>query len=581
MALFQCCCRARKLAVLGVGLLLAAAGCWGQSTVPVGSSGATSSVAPSADGRGESESVLTSIDDIFKLSNLGRTTAVSDGVARFNDWSRSCGPEGIALSLSLPDDVRPQFSEEQFQALEERRFLPRDGEHFRDCILERAISTYAVASAQSELDKVVNVFGQIVRAVGIIRQPLRDLPLSSYEVYLLGKGTAEDRAWIFANVVRQLRLDAVLLFPKSVGGEVTSGSDPAPFLVAALVDGRIYLFDPLAGIPIPSLADEEGDSARPRVATLAEAVADPNVLKQLDAGDSHYRIRAADLEQPRVAIVGETSLWSGRMQALQSEFTGNRAMIISDPLADSSEGSAGLWSRVLAAGKGRWKAADLSLWDYPERRLAARVKMTAEQNGELEGLLKPFEAYMFVPRNLQTGQVFRDPATGQVVMQKKQLTLDPSATVVDPDVHVNVRTTVGAQMRARLAQLEGDFAAAVRAYGDVRVHSKDVLDANPSLPVKSLHTGAIDDLAFWTGVCKFEQGEFRAAVDNLSLYRKRPDHEKWDRESRYLLALSLAANGDRPAAIRELEGVPADDPEYLGYQYLIRRWRAESTAAGE
>ena len=219
---------------------------------------------------------------------------------------------------------------------------------------------------------------------------------------------------------------------------------------------------------------------------------------------------------------------------------------------------------------------DVFLWDYPEKQLAARVNMTNEQNDSLEGLLKPFEAYLFVPRNLQTGQVFRDPNTGQIILQNKELTLDKSGTGVDPDVRINVRTTVGGKC-CRLAHLEGDFAGAVKGYLDVQFHSKEVLDANPSLPIRSLHTGAIDDASFWTGVCKFEQGEYRAAVDNLARYRKRADHEKWDRESRYLLALSLAANGDRPAAVRELEHVGPDDPEYLGCRFLIGRRQSELT----
>ena len=152
-----------------------------------------------------------------------------------------------------------------------------------------------------------------------------DLPLSTYEVYLLGKGTAEDRAWIFVNCLRQLNLDAVLLVPKPVGDE-TAGADAAPYWWCAGFDGKIYLFDPLAGIAVPSLAKEEGgESTWPGVATLAEAVADPAVLKQLDSADTPYPIRAADLERPGVAIVGETSLWSPRMQALQTEFTGSRA----------------------------------------------------------------------------------------------------------------------------------------------------------------------------------------------------------------------------------------------------------------
>jgi hypothetical protein len=567
------CGRWQTLAALGTGLLLVTAGCWSQSTKPVASSGPAKSGAAAATAGAQCESVLSSIEDIFRLSSLGRTTAVSDGVARLNDWSRSCGPAADVMTLKLPDDVRRLISDEEIAAMKEPRFLPRDGEHLRDSMLERAVSTYAFGNGQTELERVVNIFGHIVRAVGLVRQPLQDLPLSSYEVYLFGKGTAEDRAWIFVNVLRQLKLDGVLLFPQPSETGQRSDLAAGPFLVGALLDGRTYLFDPMAGVAIPWPATETGDSSASRVATLADAVSDPAVLKQLDAGaEKPYPIRAADLARPRVAIVGDTSLWSPRMQALQSEFVGNRAMIISDPLADSAEAGAGLWSRVLDAGKERWNAADMFLWDYPERRLKARVRMSDDQQGALTGLLKPFDAYM---------NVRFDSQAGRFVLETKELRFDKSATEFDPGVHINVRTTVGEQMRARLAHLEGDFATAVKGYMDVRGRSNEVLKTGPILPIQSMHTQAIDDASYWAGLCKFEQGEFRAAIDNLNKYRKRPDPEKWDRESRYILALSLAASGNREAAIRELEGVEPDDPEYFGYRCLIGQWREAPTTAGK
>src|SRR5262249_14103340 len=96
--------RWQALAALGVGLLFASVGCWSQSTKPAASSG-TARSGP-ATTSAQCESVLSSIEDISRLSSLGRTTAVSDGVARLNDWSRSCGPAAEAMTLKLPDDVR-------------------------------------------------------------------------------------------------------------------------------------------------------------------------------------------------------------------------------------------------------------------------------------------------------------------------------------------------------------------------------------------------------------------------------------------------------------------------------------------
>src|SRR5262249_54912927 len=153
-------------------------------------------------------------------------------------------------------------------------------------------------------------------------------------VYLLGKGTAQDRAWIFVNILRQMKLDAVLLYP----GPPADGASPpadAPFLVGVLLDGQVYLFDVALGGPVPATGSSSGATEDSHGATLAEAAGDPQVLKQLDVGESRpYPIRAADLARPGVVIVGESSLWSPRMEALQTQFVGDRAMIISDPLTD-------------------------------------------------------------------------------------------------------------------------------------------------------------------------------------------------------------------------------------------------------
>jgi hypothetical protein len=302
------------------------------------------------------------------------------------------------------------------------------------------------------------------------------------------------------------------------------------------------------------------------VATLAEAANDAAVLKQLDAPERPYPIAAADLEHPGVAIVGDTGFWTARMQALQSQFVGNRAMIIADPLVEPGDEAGGLWTRVVKAGDDHWSAGDVQLWHYPEARLAAHVQMNKEQQEILEGLLKPFDAFL---------NVVADPQ-GRPVFLEKERAADPAADQkLHPGVRVNEHTTVGEQMRARLNHLGGDYLEAVKRYTHVRGRSKEVLDHHPPLPIRSSHSRAIDDALYWTALCQFEQGEFKSAVNNLTRYRgKQSENGHWSRESRYLLALSLAATGDRAGAIRLLQPLESDDPEYTGYRLLIRQWQA-------
>ena len=489
---------------------------------------------------------------------------------RLNDWQRSCAPADAVAAAALPAEIQKLLSEPHMRALGEKRFTLRDGEHLRDCLLDRTISRYAPGTGNSELEKVTRLFAHVIRAIGLVPAPLQDLPLTPYEVYLFGKGTAEDRAWVFVNVLRQLRIDAILLYPNA--GELKAAltaADPK-FLVGVLLENQVFLFDPQSGIAIPALAGDPASTqtktvSEIRPATLAAAAADPAILKQLDAGPARsYPISAESLRHPGVAIVGDTGFWSERMQVLQTQFVGDRAMVIADPLADAGS-AAGVWSRVVKAGGEAWNAADVRVWEHPESRLAAHVELTAYQQDSLIGLMRPFSAY----KNVDVD------SRGQLVLVEKVGTADPAGDKkLHPDVHLNVWTTTGEQMRARVTQMEGDFAQAIKIYLNVRSKCKDVLKARPDTINRVMHVKAIDDAVFWTGVCQFEQGEFKAAVNTFLRYRKQPAAEKWARESRYLLAVSQAAAGDPAAAITILEPVAPDDPEYLGYRWLIRQWEA-------
>jgi len=516
------------------------------------------------------ERAMSSIDHIFDFQRLGQTTSVEDGVARLNDWQRASGSIEKSEAAALPAGAKTLLSEEQREAIDQPRFSLRDGEHLRDCLMERAVSTYGIGAGQSELEKVTNLFGHIVRAVGLVESPLLDLPLAPYEFYLLGKGTAEERAWMFVDVLRQLRIDAVLLFPK--GSQEPRAGQPARrlFLVGVLLDDEVYLFDPASGVPIPAPGSEQSENIRP--ATLAQAATDPAVLKQLDAGKGRdFPIAAADLAAPEVALVGDTSCFSARMQALQTQFVGARAMVISEPLGDS-EGIPGLRSRVAKGAPGRWSAENITLWKYPEAQETARTGMDSLQNAGFTGLFRPFSAYK---------HVMRDPQTGLHRLVEQEEHADPAGGKFDPDkgAHTVRRTTTGEQMRARLFQLSGDFAEAIKRYTDVRLSSRNVLETI-SIPIeRTLHARAIDDATYWTALCKYEQGEFKSAADMLDKYVKQPEPGAWAREARSLRALSLAAAGDKPAAVRALQSVEPDDLEYAGCRLLIRRWQSQAEGA--
>lgn len=550
-------------------LAMLVTGCQGKSPAP--GDGAPSAESRQQDHEDRCAEIIASIRDTFDLQRLGQTTSISDGVLRINDWQLSCAPAN-ETSAEWPEALQGLFSQEQRDEMGSLHFTLRDGEHLRDCVLFRALAGYATgasAADASELQRVTAAFGHVVRAIELVSGHPDDLPLTAYEVYLIGKGTAADRAWIFAEILRQLKIDTVLLVPATDGaGE----SDlPAAFLMGVILDGKTYLFDPRLGVPVPG----SGATGTASVATLDEAVSDPAVLQRLDAGQEHaYPLSAARLQRPRVLLIGDTTFWSTRMRGLQDQFTGEHSMVLGDLLQDRGE-VPGAWSRVVKAGGALWSGDSLRIWSYPESQLEKRSHLSKKAEAQLETLFSPFEAYLTLRRSTKTGK--------PILISQEELS-DPSATQYDPGVRQRLRTTTGVQMRARLAHLAGDYPAAIGGYAEVWQKSKKLLELAGEAAQKrerQLHERAIDDAQFWIALCKFEQGDYRVAVDTLERYREQQPDGVWTRQVRYLLALSLAAGDNFEAAIAELEGAESDDPEYAGYQSLIRKWRSSAKPAEE
>jgi hypothetical protein len=543
-------------------LCFVAAGCTGGKPKQKDDAGSKTSTDSGLQTENPCEGTLSTIDDVFDLTRLGRTTTVADGVQRLNDWLQSCAP--AALPPGLTPEIEALLTEAQRGYINENRFILRDGEHLRDCLLDKALASHAAGSGVSEIDRITLLFNYVVRSIGLVATPIENLPLAPFETYLLGKGTAEDRAWLFVNALRQMGIDAVLITPHSA--EDKPKVEPAPFLVGVFGDGQIYLFDPQAGIAIPSPRDD-GKSATPQAATLAQATTDPEIFKQLDIGaDRPYPLTAENLKEPDLLIVADAAFWSPRMRALQQEFIGKRAMKIADPLGDERGDANGLISRIQKNAGEFWNRERLRVWDFPEKRLIAHTAMTNDQLEILDTQFMPFGAYKTIVVN----------QLGEADLADVELKEDRAADKkYHPGVTMISRTTTGAQMRARMDHLLGNLPQAIREYLEVRDKCREVMQLKTAKIIERFrHSRASEDAIFWTGLCQFQQGEIRAAINSLNFYRKRPDARNWLNECRFTLAVGQATAGDYAGAAEELKAADAEGPEQFGYQYLIRRWQA-------
>ena len=343
-----------------------------------------------------------------------------------------------------------------------------------------------------------------------------------------------------------------------------------------MIDQQVYLFDPTLGWPIPSPADKGATPAVESAATLAQVLADDKLLRKLDvSAEKPYPLHSSDLKSLRVEIITSNRYSSPRIRRLESFLSGDRSVTIYAPLADAGS-RPGLFSRVSKAGTGVWKKEDIGIWDYPDRQTDA-VEHLDRQAAQIRGLL-------WLP--------FQGPVTADFDKESMQLNISPGSRK---------------QIKSRIAQLQGDFAAAVRNYLLVQLD-----ELPPAIPLPPAMAAAVrakqekpqegtlaarvpqlafatnfraaEDAKFWMAVCQLEQNMLEPATETLDAYwRRYLENGKWIPQTALLRGLMLAKAGKYALAVQQVNeiarAIPEDDPRWATCQLFITRWRAARDAA--
>ncbi len=152
----------------------------------------------------------------------------------------------------------------------------------QEAVWLRDISRRAQGESFNDVARATAIFDWVVRNIQLDADSAA-MPYRPWESLVYGHGTAEQRAWVFALMARQMGLDVVVLeVPADAGSAAATGKSKF-WLPALLSDGKLYLYDTRLGLPIPG-KDGKG------VATLAELQADPTLLRELDVADSAYPV---------------------------------------------------------------------------------------------------------------------------------------------------------------------------------------------------------------------------------------------------------------------------------------------------
>ena len=518
-------------------------GCDAQETITTGPTGESG-----GDQRSYCEGLLDSLVSMVQPDRLGVSSDPKSAADLMNEWLPRCGAKdapGAELDSTTTELAKGVLGQERLAELSGPRFVARDAAHLRNAILFKQAGEFAVSSAADDVDRVTQLFHYAMRNVALASSgDNARIPLSPYEIMLFGRGSAEDRAWIFAELLRQLRIDAIIVRPQ-VAEEPESQESGAGdrWLVGVLLEDEVYLFDPRLGWPIPSPADDGKTPLVRKPARLAEVVDNPELLSRIDVDDEHkYPLRTEDLKAVRVELIAHDQYWATRMSQLEASLAGERAVTLYDGLGSGRAGP-GLVERVAAAGGSFWDRDDISVWPHPQQSVDRHAQL--EEGGDQQLLVRhfPFQAPVPVTANVEEQKV-------EVGRPRRQ------------------------QLETRIAQLEGRYEDAIKSYQLIRISGS----FHPQLPVppelRLMNARAADDAMYWVGISQYELGDIKAAAETFSMYLRSSDGGPWEEESTRMRALCLARGGDYASAVKIITALSVRHPERAEYELLARRWRA-------
>ncbi|WP_339731512.1 hypothetical protein [uncultured Gimesia sp.] len=542
------------LGVCLLGLLLAIPACTKTAAPPAQNANSEegSQKSESESGNPDCNSYIDNAMSMLEPGRLGISSTLESAVGLLNEWTFNCGNFDSKPPV-LTDSQKPFFkkylSEAQLAKMDLTRFTKLDGKFIRDSQLFNGMMNAAIEGQKNDRERATAAFYYCMDNLALVPYEQNVLPLSPYELCILGIGSPEQRGWVYIDVMRQLRIDAVLLRP----------AKPAPFklLVGVLLDEGVYLFDPVLGLPIPAKAQPADAILIQNAASLADVYQNPEILTDFYGEEAKNRFSAEELKSAEVVIMGRSSEWSARMRRLEDSLSRKQSFVLFRNL-DEFEGDPGFISHIQTIGKGILKDATIQVSEYPDSQLNASEAVTGELAKKISGMKLPFRA---------------------------PVPFDVNTKVEKPGGLFEVKWGAPTKklLKTRTTQLMGDQQAAISSYVTTRLEAGFPGDLIVPQETRLMHLMAAQQAAYFLAVGQYIQGEDASASRSFNDYLRiyaRVDPGR-TLAATYLMALSDAKAGKLSSAILSVaENKP---PEALkpAFPYLEKRWRAIREKAAE
>ncbi len=533
------------LGVCLIGILLMISGCK-KTTPPPAQNTKIETSSEDTESTEEDPDCNSYIDNSMSMlepDRLGISSFLERAVGLLNQWTFECGEFDTDPPV-LTDSQKPFFqkylSEAQLAKMDLTRFTLDDGKFIRDSQLYYGMMTAAITGQTNDVQRATAAFYYCVNNIALVTNEKNALPLIPYEISILGTGTAEQRAWVYIGLLRQLRIDAVLFRP----------AKPAPFkiLVGVLIDQEVYLFDPTLGLPVPAAQQPADEILIQNPATLDHVYKSPEILTNFYGEDAKNRFSSEELKAAQVLIMGRSCEWSARMRRLEDSLSRKQTVVLFRNL-DEFEGDLGFISHIQTIGNGILKQAEIKVSEFPDQQVTEGKSVKGEVAKRISAMKLPFRAP--VPFDVNARK--QKPQGFEVAWgaPKKKL------------------------LKTRTAQLLGDQKEAVASYVTTRLERAFPSDLIVPQETRIMHAVAAQQATYFLALGQYLQGDYNSASksfnDYLRLYaRVEPDRTL---AASYLMAISDAKSGKLSSAILSVsEGKP---PEALkpAFQFFEKRWR--------
>jgi hypothetical protein len=492
----------------------------------------------------------------------------------------------------LREELSLVLNDELVERVLRRRFVTRDATHARDSIWTQQVVSNLRTRDASPASRVFATFYYAMHTVRLAPKSVSDLPLGPYESAFFGRGSAADRAWILGTLFHELKIPAAIVRLPAQNAEASTEkaaeTSPDVRLVAAQVDDQLLLFDVVLGLPIVPVTNDGEENLPPlpqRAVSLAQAIADDAVFRQFDTESQPYPLSATDLKQASLELIGDTTLWSRRMEGLGEALTGDHSITLFRPLVTAGDQDGSL-DMIRDSVGSLIPAERIGVWGWPEERREARATMTAEQERQLKSLKSAFQTPLPIVK------------------------IGPELVVVNEQIRVPqlaVGTGWRQLLKARTRQLQGRTSDAIEIYTRIQGFSplppfadESVLGSLPpevksqfgsanvaiktqlsfGLPeeIRLAHLLAGEAAEFWKAASQVEKRNWKSASSSLDLYLRNPNNRRFAGIARLLMAVSLANTEQNRRALAFLKSIESTDSEYAAAQYLMRRWASASAA---